>query len=280
MQQQPGPMVQQPVGVVQQPVPGVQQTGVRIGFAHKTITSFGIALIILGTLAIIFGIVPISIGCFPTSYIGTGIWTGIFVIVTGILVCVSGFKKSNCSIIANMVLSIIAAAMAGTALLPLSAVGIASEEGCIYHYWGYSPCDYSHFRTCVAFHSMNLIISIVVTIITIVSACLCCRAVCCHRGPQRAVYYTASGNAPQQVPMVSMATPQGTQLVYMMPATGMQGVQQPMVASGCSQQPAMVMVVQGHQSDKNQPQQQPSAPSSEQAPPPYCNIDNQAVPMV
>ncbi|XP_002734638.2 uncharacterized protein LOC100374271 [Saccoglossus kowalevskii] len=280
-------MVQQPVGVVQQPVPGVQQTGVRIGFSHKTITGFGITLILLGTLAIIFGSVSIGIECIPFSYVGTGIWTGMFIIVTGILGCVSGCKKNKCTIIANMVLSIIAAVLAIATLLPLSAVGIASEDECgyMYQYTSYDyiwTCAYSHYRSCVALYSMNLIISIVVAIITIISACLCGRAVCCIQGPQRAMYYTAPGNTPQQVPMVSMATPQGTQLVYMMPATGMQGVQQPMVASGYNQQPVMMMMVQPtyqnqpqqQQQHQQQQQQQPSAPGVDPAPP-YSSIDNQ-----
>ncbi|XP_002734635.1 uncharacterized protein LOC100373810 [Saccoglossus kowalevskii] len=253
MTQQPVPMVQ-PVPMIQQPMSTAQQFGIRKGFANKTITSFGISQIVLGSLAIIFCIVTLSVDCHPVSYVSTGIWTGIFVIVTGILGCVSGYKKNNCTIIANMVLSIIAAVMAGAALLPMSAVGVAVQERCYYYYYDYDTCSSGRYASCVASHSINLIVSIIVGVIAILSACFCCRAVCCKK-TQNAMYFVPSaqpGNTAQQVPMVNMASSQGTPVVYMVPSTGMQVIQQ---APGVQQyQP---MVVSGNNYPQQQQQQQP-----------------------
>ncbi|XP_077862228.1 uncharacterized protein LOC102809366 [Saccoglossus kowalevskii] len=108
--------------------------------------------------------------------------------------------------------------------------------------------------TCVASHSINLVISIIVAIIAIIGASLCCRAVCCRHGSERAMYFVQSGqpgNASIQYPMVATATPQGAPMVYMMPATGMQL----MTSQGIQHQP--MMVVPGYNYQQQHPGPQP-----------------------
>ncbi|XP_077868369.1 uncharacterized protein LOC144358578 [Saccoglossus kowalevskii] len=68
----------------------------RPRYSQKTATALAISQIVLGVLALVFGIVAIEIGC-TKSHIGSGIWCGLFFLLTGCIGCVSASRKTQSS---------------------------------------------------------------------------------------------------------------------------------------------------------------------------------------
>ncbi|XP_006820854.2 uncharacterized protein LOC102803309 [Saccoglossus kowalevskii] len=125
--------------MVQQPVQTETYRRVRSGH-RKSAAGFGITQASMGVLAIIFGITAAIIRC-SLAFLGTGIWCGVYFIVTGCMVYVSAARTSRRWIITSMILSIIAAAVCGLVLIPVSAVAVSED-------YIYTECYYFGLNNC------------------------------------------------------------------------------------------------------------------------------------
>lgn len=169
-----------------------------------------ITQMVIGALVIIFGILCIITVRHWTSYVGFGIWTGIWVVITGILGFL-GAKHDNspnkCLIGCFMGFSITACVISGIMFICYGfAVSYFSEKLRMYNMYGNEFYYYSPYRAKVGagFSSCQLILSIVEFFISLASSISCCSAICCGTSA------VSSGSANQQV--LYMHT--GTQQIY------------------------------------------------------------------
>ncbi|XP_019626135.1 PREDICTED: uncharacterized protein LOC109471285 isoform X7 [Branchiostoma belcheri] len=128
-----------------------------MAYHAKAIHGLGWTLLVLGTLSIILGTAAVATMASknrPTflTYIAGPIWSGIFVLITGILGVVSGKKPTNkCLIVAFMVLGIF------TILATFCSFGLAVTgaivDSCYRHWLDYPdyhdyvfPSDYDYYN--------------------------------------------------------------------------------------------------------------------------------------
>ncbi|XP_077985814.1 membrane-spanning 4-domains subfamily A member 8-like [Glandiceps talaboti] len=173
------------VQIVQQPSqPTTTNNGERPGFAHRLAAALGCCEIVIGVLAIILGSVAIIYES-GLYYIGTPIWCGVMMVITGLLGVLSAHYKTSETIVASMVMSIISASICGTVLLSMESISLAITS---YSYCYYENCK-EHKTS--GMHATNVALSLIYAIIAIINSAFCCRAVCCGRSqPDTVVYYT------------------------------------------------------------------------------------------
>ncbi|XP_070536705.1 uncharacterized protein [Ptychodera flava] len=195
---------QQPSVILQTPNQQNQEEG--SSFSHKAAAGIGITQIILGVASIAAGIVAICEEC-TVSELGTGIWCGVFIIVTGALGCVSAWKKSTGPIVASMVMSIINASAFCSTMLSFSIIAAA-----VYYQDG---------DACIAAGSIMAIVAFVSAILAIINSVFCCMGCCCkNKKTQQVIYFTTQEGpmgARNMMYSVQGVQPSGT--VFMTPAT-------------------------------------------------------------
>lgn len=157
---------------------------------------------IMGILQIVFGVIELVIGIvvifvpnnyyYVQDYVGYGIWTGVFAIVTGFLGVFSLMTK--CMVIAYMVTSIITAVLsAGCCLYAIDGAIVGAHS---YYAQGAN----------MALYIILCIIVFAQMVISIIGASFTCNAVCSTTGqPQQVVYLS-----PQPVPQQCVPPPQYT----------------------------------------------------------------------
>jgi len=168
------------------------------------------AATVLGVLHIICGV--ISLGAesafLDSKYsigVGAGIWTAVFFFISGAL-SIGGAQSGNkCLVVATMVMSIISAVLAVN-LIGLSSTWLAHINA--YRYTSYNN-GYLTYAYYVAEHnqaesSLGLLIAMGVIMlgISIASASLTCKLLCCRSNNQGAVHYNPNQGAynPNQGP--------------------------------------------------------------------------------
>ncbi|XP_070540694.1 uncharacterized protein [Ptychodera flava] len=236
-QQQQRPLQQQQQYYASQPTQAVQGrtrgnangTGKRPGFASRATMVFGIFQMIFGGICVILGITAIVIRC-QLREAGIGIWCGVMFALAGVFGLLASFKKTNAMIITTMVLSIIAATMAGGACIT-NIIAAAIEEECYYHYRNYYPYDYDYYCDSsyggrVAVDSILALVTLAELVIAILQSVFCCAAYCCNQTSstryQSTMYFAASNQegvvqgypmTMLQNPPVQYMTPSGVQFV-------------------------------------------------------------------
>ncbi|XP_070536716.1 uncharacterized protein [Ptychodera flava] len=174
-------------------------------FSHRAAAGIGITQIILGVVSIVAGIVAIFEEC-TGSELCTGIWGGLFIIVTGALGCLSAWKKSTGAIVASMVMSIINASLFCSTMLSFSLIAVT--------------VNYHDGAACVAAGSIMTIVAFVSAILSIINSVYCCMGSCCkNRVTQQVIYVTTQEGAMGATNMMYTHGVQPSGTVYMSPAT-------------------------------------------------------------
>lgn len=191
------------------------RTGPTIYKSYPGVASqiLGAVQIALGALLILFNIIGIVIKA-EHARSGTGMWTGVFFIITGAFGIPAGRTKLQCHIVSFMVMSIISAVLAVPVLITYS-VGAAcdSKEDCYNDYWDYKSESQKGAR--VGMGTMMALFGATELIVAIVSSGLCCGGMCCY-GPssqgevvgQGTVHYVTTQNAAQPAYPNTHANPQ------------------------------------------------------------------------
>jgi len=161
-------------------------------FPKKTILICSILqLICAGTAAItqliLFAVDPD--GYSSIADVGTGIWTGVLFGIAGGLGLNASQRPSHCSVIAFMVLSIIASLFA-IPLIVISGIGIGEHRR-----------QYDLMRILC---SIQLLTGLLQGVVAITTAAFSCRVVCCgkQRSNMGTVIYT--NTVPQSVPLTAV----------------------------------------------------------------------------
>lgn len=118
------------------------------------------------------------------SYTSQGIWSGLFMVILGILGVCAKSTPSRCMYIANMVIAIVAANIVFSgAIISCVGAGVSYYSGSL-----------------VALHSVIAVLCFVGSILTIVHSAFCCGGLCCNNDspPVRAVYVASQANPQPQ----------------------------------------------------------------------------------
>ncbi|XP_070538158.1 membrane-spanning 4-domains subfamily A member 4D-like [Ptychodera flava] len=233
-QQQQRPLQQQGQYYASQPTQAVQGrtrgnvngTGKRPGFASRATMVFGIFQIIFGGICVILGITAIVIQC-QLREAGIGIWCGVMFALAGVFGLLASFKKTNAMIITTMVLSIIAATMAGSACIT-NIIAAAIEQECYYHYRNYYYFCESNYGGRVAVDSILAVVTLAELVIAILQSVFCCAAYCCNQTSStryQSTMHFASSNQEGVVQGYPMTVLQNPPVQYMAPS-GVQFVPQ------------------------------------------------------
>jgi hypothetical protein len=185
----------------------------RLTFSRKGMKICSLLLTCFGVVAFICGLARIFVYGSALKFIGTGIWAGVIMIITGAFGIVAQKMEKYCLIVTSMVMSIISA-LANVVLL-----GFAS--GSLDHDKRY---DATYTRSAVALESIEIIFSIAAFVVSILLSVVCCRAVCCctnepsnqnqphvFYAPQQANFPIAT-YAPQQANVPTATYPAGPQV--------------------------------------------------------------------
>ena len=184
------------------------------------------AATVLGVLHIIFGVICLGAesAFLDSDYskaidmrIGTGIWTAVFFFISGAL-SIGGAQSGNKGlVVATLVMSIISAVLAGT-LLILSSISFAAvtdryRRSSNYDYGGLIYAEYSQ---AASGSGLLIAMGVIMLGISIASASLTCKLLCCRSNNQGAVHYNPNQGAynpnqgpynPNQVPSNVLLNP-------------------------------------------------------------------------
>ncbi|XP_035700200.1 uncharacterized protein LOC118432698 [Branchiostoma floridae] len=160
-----------------------------MAYNGKAISGIGWTLVALGTINIILGITAVAMFASkdraPVAHlIGAPIWSGAFVLATGVVGVFSGRKPTNkCWIVALLVMGILAIILAVTCF-SFAIIGAVVDEGQCYNYvYGGDdqhggitiiPCGPS----VVALHATNAILAFVEVVLGFVVSIMCCCGCC------------------------------------------------------------------------------------------------------
>jgi len=166
---------QQPVIIVVQQTHH-QQT-VKEAYLKMPAVIVGVLQILCATTALATGVGQIAIeeGYFNFGYFGTGIWTAIFFAVSGGLNLSAGCRPNSCTVVAGLVMSIIATISAGI-LIVFAGLGLGVDR-CSYYSWRQSN---SNCQALLVLNSLQVIAGIVQFSVGITSSVLSCKATCCR----------------------------------------------------------------------------------------------------
>ncbi|CAH1788176.1 unnamed protein product [Owenia fusiformis] len=109
-------------GTIIPPPEGLDKS--RPGFAETKVFKLSLLQICLGALAMILGITVLVTRTWTT---GAGIFSGLFFCVTGIVGQSAARKKTNCTIVAYLVLNILAIILFAMTLITTAAIGITRD---------------------------------------------------------------------------------------------------------------------------------------------------------
>lgn len=157
--------------------------------------------VVLGALSIVLAITNICIaattGSFSFAFIGCGIWSGIVILVCGILGLRATKDKSKCSVIAGMVMTIISAMFTST-MFALEIIGAIIPVYCSRYDW-----DDHRYYNCtpgaiIAIHSILVIISFTSLVVAIIHSGFTCASICCG-GPSSQAHSTVVYTTPAYI---------------------------------------------------------------------------------
>ncbi|XP_072032301.1 uncharacterized protein [Amphiura filiformis] len=205
---QPGPVYnppQQQIVTVSSANPNIQAHYDSIG-SRRT----GWIQLVCGSICVLLGIVAIFIRCYMSGGYFP-IWSGLlFFITPGIAGILAAKSRTSCAITAYLVLSIFAGlfsfcliwVMLGAAVAESAYTPCIEREEC--DDWGYcnivSVCSkHDSYEACVAIDVILLFTALVEFIVSIISAAICCRGVCCKGSSKSTSYATVSQNVPAGV---------------------------------------------------------------------------------
>ena len=193
---------------MQQSVPNAPQSNLKDACYTKAATVLGVLHIICGVISI--GAESAFLDSKYSIDVYTGIWSAVFFFISGAL-SIGGAQSGNkCLVVATQVMSIISAVLAGI-LLGLSATWLAhlnhsyvtTHAGTSVNY-GYSTYAYYVAQYNQAESSLGLLIAMGVIMlgVSIASASLTCKLLCCRSNNQGAVHYNPNQGAynPNQGP--------------------------------------------------------------------------------
>ncbi|XP_077993637.1 uncharacterized protein LOC144447478 isoform X1 [Glandiceps talaboti] len=251
---QTGFIPQQPptsVQIIQQPSQSTQPNNVeRPGFAHRVTAGLGICEITLGFLALVLGSV-IIVNASGLYFVGSPIWCGVLMILTGVFGIMSAYFKTTCLIVTSMVLSIISVSLSPS-LVGLASASMNWADDCDYIWqprYGHYSYICSPDKDMQGVHATLIALPVIYVIIAIINSAFCCRAVCCGTSSRQTntvpvVYYLPQQQLmPNTQPgMVYNQTIQpGTQPMMMYNQTLQPGTSiQPMMAYSQTSQPGQV----------------------------------------
>ncbi|XP_039260112.2 uncharacterized protein LOC120336488 [Styela clava] len=138
----------------------------------STFLGIGIAEVSIGALCVCLGIAVYIVIPFPFSYVGAGLWGGIWYIISGSLGIASGVNPNDCNVVAGLVISILAS---------LAAFGAAIADALAATFWAALTNGTS---TLVGIHGALAFLSFVEFILAIVHSAYCCSAGCGNRTHQ------------------------------------------------------------------------------------------------
>merc|ERR1711936_1131202 len=156
---------QQPVIIVVQQTHH-QQT-VKEAYLKKPAVIVGVLQILCATIALATGVGHLAIEE-GYGYFGTGIWTAIFFAVSGGLNLIAGCRPDSCTVVAGLVMSIIATI---SALILIVFAGL----GLVFNGWYSRRQSNSHV---LVLNSLQVIAGIVQIFVGITSSVLSCKVVC------------------------------------------------------------------------------------------------------
>jgi len=176
----------QPFVVVQNNATDDVRGSVLDGFKASLAKKFGVIQIVGGVLSIALGAALIVLNSLA-AYNGAIFWAGIMYIVAGSLGYSSGKYKTRCTIIAYMVLAIIAT-LSTIGIFATAATGITLEQ--ILQPWGMhiyqNHGDRDHMIP-IALYGVLLVIGIVELITLIWGSALTCQVTCCRDRSRHAI---------------------------------------------------------------------------------------------
>ncbi|CAK8672357.1 uncharacterized protein LOC143465948 [Clavelina lepadiformis] len=192
------PVAMPPPNQVMAPVIINNPPNMEIGRKYAGIyNKLGIIQIVLAVLSMIF---QITLICLASTYyyydgyalVASGLWAGVFFMVSGILGVVSAKKPTYNIIVAALTMTIFSALAAASMFgIELAAAIYFSRDGpCNPYYWN---CFY--YTTPIVLHSIQTIFSFTAFVIAIVHSVYCCAPTsCCSSSVQpQQVIITSNG---------------------------------------------------------------------------------------
>ncbi|XP_072032300.1 uncharacterized protein [Amphiura filiformis] len=210
---QPGPVYnppQQQIVTVSSANPNIQAHYDSIG-SRRT----GWIQLVCGSICVLLGIVAIFIRCYMSGGYFP-IWSGLlFFITPGIAGILAAKSRTSCAITTYMVLCIFASlfsfclvwVMLSSAVVDSIPHDCQTVQDCSeFDLWGNSQCNVKQecthekgYEACVAIDVILLFTALVEFIVSIISAAICCRGVCCKGSSKSTSYATVSQNVPAGV---------------------------------------------------------------------------------
>lgn len=172
-----------------------------------TIYRLGVTEVVLGVLCVIIWAVSLVMAsiaqrhicagygyrssCYPIrfylTYVSSGMWCGMFLLISGALGVCTRKKPTSCMYSANMTMSIISSIMMGVMII-CSSIAAAGYEA-----YRYGAIKIPHIALAV--------IGLAGMVICIIHAAYCCAGTCCrHKGYYGTVMYTAPPQQYVQLP--------------------------------------------------------------------------------
>ncbi|XP_033640614.1 uncharacterized protein LOC117300870 [Asterias rubens] len=261
---------QQPMVVMRQCTPNTQRSSKK--WCWKGLRVTGYMQVILGCLAVLFGVISIIVRTF-LFMVGTPIWSGVcFFVLTGILGIAAGHKQRTGLIVGYMVMSIISSVVA-VAVLGGAAGSIEPDHWlCPESRFGYrqyynAPCSTSKGLR-IGIDVCLVLIGLTEFVIAIIGSSLTCVSLSVSRNSTPQTVFAYQGNRQQMVvgvPPQCVYNPPGTNQFVMQPQS--QYAMQPQ-AQYFVQQPQTQYAVQPAQMYQAQPQgQMQPLPQGQMQPP-------------
>ncbi|XP_070536411.1 uncharacterized protein [Ptychodera flava] len=181
----------------------------RPGFSHKVVCGFGVVHMQFGLDCIATGIAATLLPCSIDVPI-LAISSGVFFLLTGAVCLYSAWRKSDASVIASLVLSIISSVLCLVVLIDcgfhipyvLGRYEIRNFPTPLPP--GVEPISRSEMTKRISINALMSVLSLMEGILAIITSGFSCRTLCCHK-PEMYAYH--------QIPMVSLPTGQFSNLL-------------------------------------------------------------------
>ncbi|XP_077998284.1 uncharacterized protein LOC144451344 [Glandiceps talaboti] len=263
--------------------------------SDTTLRKIGLFLIILAVIAMIFGVICLSV-CISSVKYGAGpLWTGAFVVFSGLCAYKSGHtadeRSKRCWLNAFLTFDIISIVLTFVGWC-LAIAGTADDSTQYHHYncgsfltssWEIDRCDdpkydYRTYQISISINSINLVLAFIECVTTFAFSIVACCAMCNTQPAERhtVVYQTTTGR------QAAIVLQPGQQLVPAGHGQGMMIVNtvptQPQAVYPVHPQPMQGVPVQHHPQvapyPLHQPPTQPTAPPVQynEPPPAYDSI--------
>ncbi|XP_070540631.1 membrane-spanning 4-domains subfamily A member 12-like [Ptychodera flava] len=166
------------------------------GYGSRAPAILGACQMTVGGLMITLGVVTVIIQ--SAFYVaGAPFWVGLYFIVTGVFGILSSSRKARNIIVVFMVLSILAAILAGVFIIAyliaitLEGLFVDSIEECYFGTWSNEKCDGLTRRNRIV-NGVLVILAVIECVIAIISSVICCKSVCtcCGGEPEMIVVYS------------------------------------------------------------------------------------------